>query len=135
MIYLYVIGMSKPGELHFFHTFWIKDCAVAEVDMEELGAPFSVEGGPYPLPVVYQRVSLFEANTQEEQYAVDTCRFEARSKPRLSLQMFWNICSLQNGWLATLLWTNTEGWGITSQGKFHLLQKGDKVLFHEPAPS
>jgi hypothetical protein len=132
MIYLYVIGMSKPGELSFFHTFWIKGCVAVEVEREEMGAPLSIDGGPHPLPVIYQRVSLFDSMAREEQYEVDTCRFEAKSKPKLSLQMFWNLYSLKTRKLATLLWTNAEGWGFTSQGKFHLLAKGDQVLFHAP---
>ena len=58
MIYLYVIGMRQPGEGPWFHTFWVKDCVVAEVDMEEYGAPTLVTCETMELPGVYPAVSI-----------------------------------------------------------------------------
>ena len=130
MIYRYEIRLSRPGALAYSHSFSIKDCAVAYVEPEDLGAPSSVEGGPLLLPVVYPRLTLHGAK-REERYEVSACRFEARSWPQLTLQMFWGLYSLEERKPATLVWTNTEGWGLTSQGRFRALSVGERVLFHE----
>jgi hypothetical protein len=58
MIYLYVVGMTRPGNRRGFHTFWIKYCAAMDVEMEELGPPSHVEGGPFELPVVFKGFTL-----------------------------------------------------------------------------
>lgn len=59
MIHLYVIQAGWRGEpAGFFHTTWLKDCVVAHVEMEETGAPSTVEIAPTVLPLVYRAVVL-----------------------------------------------------------------------------
>jgi hypothetical protein len=59
MIYLYVIQAGARGDhRHFFHSFWTKDCAVADVEMEEHGPPREVRCGPIELPLLYRRVTV-----------------------------------------------------------------------------
>src|SRR5688500_5425365 len=53
MIYLWVVGRRPDG---FFHSYWTKDCAVAEVDMEEHGAPSSVRLPHLVLPALFDGV-------------------------------------------------------------------------------
>jgi hypothetical protein len=131
MIYLYVVGFSQPGKLTYFHTFWIKDCAAAYVEMEELGAPESVEG-IFSVPVVYKRVALLDTNGGEKEFVIDTCRFEATKSPLQSLQMVWNLYSLKDGKLAMLSWNNKEGWSFERKGKRNILESGERVLFRSP---
>lgn len=59
MIYVYVIQAGgAAGHGHFFHTLWLKDCAVAEVDVEDRGPPARVSAPPFALPVIYPTVTI-----------------------------------------------------------------------------
>ena len=59
MIHLYVIQAGARGTPNvFFHTTWIKDCVVAEIEMEDTGAPSTVETPPMDLPLLYDAVVL-----------------------------------------------------------------------------
>jgi hypothetical protein len=128
MIYLYVVGFPLDEPLKYFHTFWIKDCAVAEVEMEELGAPEFVSCHLRPLPVVYKHLSLTDAQENTRKFVVDSCAFEARAEP-LFLQMRWALYSLSDGKLAALLWNNKDGFLLERNGKTRKLLEGERFIF------
>jgi hypothetical protein len=101
MIYLYVVqagGRQRPT--HFFHTFWLKDCAVAEVDMEDRGPPTVVRLEPCALPLNYAQVTL-GAKT----FTVRAQRFSAPSAAELRMDF-----ELEGG--AQLRWTRAEAWSF-----------------------
>jgi hypothetical protein len=81
MIYLWVVGRRPDG---FFHSYWTKDCAVAEVDMEEHGPPARVLLAPLALPALYAGVTIegrqrpIEGVTFEADIGGTTKRLEAR---------------------------------------------------------
>ena len=108
MIYLYVVQMSRPGDQHFFQNFWIKDCAVVEVDMEELGAPHRVVGGPMDLPRLFQavRIGLRDPGFAFADFLIEASVFEARSdEAGVLLEICWNLEQGQS-----LRWSNREQW-------------------------
>ncbi|MCR9145039.1 MAG: hypothetical protein NXI24_22565 [bacterium] len=146
MIYVYVVGLAPPGHRRWFHTFWIKDCAVAEVDQEELGAPTSVATGPLSLPLLHTRVGIKAAAFAKEisprptrsshstPYLSDrlvSCEFSASPSPNPSE---WNETLITIEWkLASggmLAWNNREFWSYTSPVKTrYALEDGDRIRF------
>lgn len=124
MIYLYVIGVAQPGPLEYFHTFWIKDCAAVEIDMEELGAPDTVSGGPFALPIIYP-IFVLRTPEREETFVVERYAFEARtsSDKKVFLQMHWGLDG------ADLYWNNLVGWHLKRGNQEQILQAGDRVSF------
>ena len=62
MTYLYVIQAGgRKANAHFSHTLWIRDCAVAEVEMEDQGAPSHVTIPRISLPLNYTEVTIVDA--------------------------------------------------------------------------
>lgn len=99
MIYLYVVQAGgKRDPTHFFHTFWLKDCAVAEVDMEDRGPPAVVRLAPCTLPLNYTQVTLGERT-----FTIRAQRFAAPSAAELSMEF-----ELEGG--AQLRWTRRDAW-------------------------
>jgi hypothetical protein len=125
-IFLLVIGMAQPHGLGRFQTFWIKDCAVVEVDMEEYGEQSVVEGGPFELPVVFGGVTLLRGERETARFAVSGCSFEAKTtqpdKPLLT--MHWRLA---NDGLLT--WNSVAGWSITTAGSTRVLEAEEYVTF------
>jgi hypothetical protein len=110
MIYLYVIqagGIADPR--HFFHTFWLKDCAVAEVDMEDRGPPRRVQCPPLVVPSLYQTVTLDgrELAIERQTFAAD---FTSGEDERATMTF-----ALAGD--ATLEWDRREGWRLAGPGE------------------
>ena len=149
MIYLYVIGIDQPGRGRSFHSFWMKDCAVAYVDQDEFGPPEFVAGGPLELPVIFNCVRIIDANAttaidaqsatskqnaQNAQssaitYTIDHCEFTAtnvlnQSQP--NLEMRWQLTGDD-----TLCWNNRAGWSLATRENQRSLVAGERVLFSD----
>lgn len=113
MIHLYVIQAGWRGEpAGFFHTTWLKDCVVAHVEMEETGAPSTVEIAPTVLPLVYQAVVL-----GAQRYRLVRQVFEAHGA---ELEMRFE---LEGG--SVLSWTHTRRWELDGQVLGHWPRFGD----------
>jgi hypothetical protein len=98
MIHLYVVQAgSRARPAGFFHTTWLKDCAVAEVEEEDTGAPTSVECEALALPLCHSRVAIADRS-----HAILTQTFHA-SAGELSMTF-----ALEGG--AQLVWTRTRRW-------------------------
>jgi hypothetical protein len=109
MIYLYVIQAGGLRDhRHFFHTFWLKDCAVAEVEMEDRGPPKRVACNPTVLPLLYGRVAVGD---REHAIAKQTfvADFTAGGEER-SVMTF----ELEGG--GRLEWDRVTGWQVASDG-------------------
>ena len=137
-IYLYVVGMGQPDGLGRFTSFWLKDCAVVDVEMEEFGEQDLVVSvrrddqvkAPIEVPVNFAAVTLWRGDQQTARYAVTGCAFEAMTdlpaKPVLTMR--WRL-----GDDGLLTWTSTSGWSISVGGTERLLVAGEYVTFVEPA--
>ena len=105
MIYLYVIqagGRAKPN--HFFHTFWLKDCAVAHVDMEDRGPPRHVRLARTALPLNFTSVRLAGVgNGANGLFTVRAQHFTAEGNEHLTMEF-----TLDSD--ARLVWTRAGGW-------------------------
>jgi hypothetical protein len=105
MIYLYVVQAGgKRDPSHFFHTFWLKDCAVAEVDMEDRGPPSVVRLAPCALPLNYTQVTLGERT-----FAIRAQRFSAPSAAELCME-------LDLAGDAQLRWRRADAWTLVDGG-------------------
>jgi hypothetical protein len=123
MIYLYVIGMRQPGEGPWFHTFWVKDCVVADVEMEEYGPPTLVACEPMDLPCVYATVSIAgAAPSRIERTTFHATADEAR--PTLLLRF-----ALEGE--RALTWSSTHGWSVQEGERNRVLCAGDRVVFKD----
>ena len=134
MIYLYVIGLRQPGQTPWFHTFWIKDCAVAEVEMEELGAPRAVECADLVLPPIYRRV-VVASPSGERSFAVVGATFCATWPGALALSFGLatdgNAGHDCNG---ALCWRSDAGWWLYEEGgEPRQLALGERITFHDEA--
>ncbi|MCB1175512.1 MAG: hypothetical protein KDK39_18190 [Leptospiraceae bacterium] len=125
MIYLYVVQMSRPADRHFYHSFWVKDCAVAEVEMEEFGPPDQVIGGPLELPLVYTRLQIL-TGARAVDYEIQRITFDARlESEQLRLTAVWYLDGH-----ARLLWQNQQGWWLESDTADTLcLPMGSQLYF------
>ncbi len=113
MIYLYVVqagSVEKPG--HFFHTFWTKDCAVAEVEMEDHGAPGRVEGS-FEVPVLFP---LLQIDGGRSRYRVESARFRATpSDQAQGLELVFQLSG--EGGPARLVWEREGGYRLEREGR------------------
>lgn len=122
-IYLFVVGMAQPDGLGRFMTFWVKDCAVVEVDMEEYGAPQRVAAPPFDVPVVFSGVTLWRGDVETARFAVTGCSFEARTEQTPLLTMRWRLSD------GTLTWTSADGWSLSTSAGQRVLEAGEYVTF------
>jgi hypothetical protein len=124
MIYLYVIqagGRRSHG--HFYHTFWLKDCAGAWIDMEEYGPPSSVRIEPCSLPVLYPTVTVRKPGAEDRVFTVVAQQFDAESEERLRMQF-----TLEGA--ARLTWTRVDGWVIEDGiSPSRSLDESEQLLF------
>lgn len=103
MIHLYVIQAGfRADPAGFFHTTWLKDCAVAHVEMEETGAPSTVELDPTELPLVYRTVVV-----AAQRHRLVRQVFRAHGG---DLEMRFE---LEGG--AVLLWSRARRWELDGQ--------------------
>lgn len=107
MIHLYVVQAGATGRpQHFFHTFWLKDCAVAEVEMEEYGPPARVTAPPCALPPLFAAVEVeIEGGDAPRHLAIAAARFEAPDADRLELRF-----ALGGG--GALRWSRRQAWEL-----------------------
>lgn len=112
MIYLYVIQAGGRGDpAHFFHTFWLKDCAVAHVEMEDRGPPKHVRLARSSLPLNYREVRLTGAtNGAARSYGIVEQHFTAESADQLTMEFL-----LDGG--ARLTWTRAGHWAFAEHGE------------------
>lgn len=112
MIYLYVVqagSVAQPG--HFFHTFWTKDCAVAEVEMEDHGAPSRVQG-EFEVPVLFPLVQIDGGRSR---YRVEGARFRATlSEQGQALELVFQLSG--EGGTARLVWERGNGYRLERDG-------------------
>src|SRR5687767_3872650 len=109
VIYLYVIqNGSLDDHRHFFHTFWLKDAAAFEVEMEDRGPPRRVSCDPIALPLLYHRVTAGDRDFAivKQSFATD---FTAGQDER-SVMTF----ELEGG--SRLEWDRREGWRLAVDG-------------------
>lgn len=130
MIHVYVIQAGATLSLGWFaHTFWTKDCAVAEIEPEEHGPPARVEAD-VELPVVFRTL---EIGGGAERYAVEGARFRAAIEGGdqvLELELRLRH-ELQR---ARLRWSRAGGYAIEADGATaRRLGPGDRVVFSDPA--
>jgi hypothetical protein len=118
MIYLYVIGITRAGAGPWFHTFWTKDCAVAEVEMVEHGPPDEVRCERFVLPRLHDTLVL-EGPNGARKFRIGVSTFDARvdrQTTRLEVRF-----ELEDG---ELVW-NTDGWRLGGRP----LGAGERVTF------
>ena len=130
MIHLYVIQAGGASAVdHFSHSFWIKDCAVAHVDQENLGPPASVDAVPIALPLLYDSVTLLGAEA-EERFDVHAQSFRARHAggSEQELEMRFAV-TRADGEPATLIWTRRDAWVLHQGGRARPLQQGQWLRF------
>lgn len=128
-IFLFVVGMAQPHGLGRFQTFWIKDCAVVDVDMEEYGEQSFVEGGPFEVPVVFAGVTLWRGEQQTARFTITGCAFEAVTKEpnKPLLTMRWRLTD--DG---ALVWTSASGWSLQTAGTVRVLDAAEYITFVDP---
>jgi hypothetical protein len=125
-IYLLVVGMAQPDGRGRFTKFWVKDCAVVEIEMEEYDAPSLVEGGPFEVPVNFAGVTLWRGETETARFGVTGCAFEAKTTmpdPPV-LTMRWRLSDEGLLW-----WTSDGGWSILTRNGTRVLEAGEYVTF------
>ena len=138
MIYLYVIqagGRDDPG--HFFHTFWQKDCAVAEVEMEEWGPPSEVCALSTPLPLVYEALELRSGageHVTSRRLAIVSQRFRARHAKNDGDELAMDFeLSEADGAQSRLSWSKSEAWQVELRGgPRRKLARHERLLFGAP---
>ena len=116
MIYLYVIQAAATAQpVWFFHTFWTKDCAVAEVEMEEHGAPSEVRADAMELPRLYGLVTI-----TGELFQIVKQTFSAAPEQRMEIE-------LDRG---RLVWTRSTSWSlVVGDAPPRALGAGDSLRF------
>jgi hypothetical protein len=131
MIHLYVIQAGGASDVaHFAHTFWLKDCAVAHVDMEDLGPPKAVQAAAVALPLVYDSVLLSSAQ-EERVFAVHAQTFHARlaADGEQELEMIFDL-HRGDARAGRLRWSRRRAWEIERQdGSARVLEQGEWVRF------
>ncbi|MGZ6096037.1 MAG: hypothetical protein ACXWUG_28610 [Polyangiales bacterium] len=121
MIHLYVIQAGSRGTPGwFFHTTWIKDCAVAEVEMEDTGAPALVEVEKLDLPLCYDVVELADAR-----HSIVTQTFRASGT---ELEMTFELASGSR-----LVWTRERRWELVSAQRSRSLEATEWPQFSTTA--
>jgi hypothetical protein len=128
MIHLYVVGMAHPGAPHGFHSFWIKDCAVAHVDPEEVGPPAHVVATALDFPSVYGTVTV-----GDETFTVDRLIFDARPSAAQTPdhEVAWTLRDT-NGVAATLRYASRGGWSLARADTRRALAAAETVRFGDP---
>ena len=130
-ICLFVVGMAQPDGLGRFSTFWLKGIVAVDVEMEEYGEPWSVDGGPFELPVVFSHVTLWRGEQETARFAVKGCSFEARKEQPggQRLTMRWRLSDD-----AVLVWTSTlaSGWSLLTKEGERVLEAVERVTFVDP---
>jgi hypothetical protein len=103
MIYLYVVQAGANGLWeHFADHFWTKDCAVAEVEMEDHGPAWSVVGD-VDVPLNYATVTVGGVTSE-----ILSQRFTAFGQ-ELRMEI-----ALSDG---RLVWTRADAWSIQRFGE------------------
>jgi hypothetical protein len=130
MIYLYVIGLRQPGQSPWFHTFWIKDCAVAAVGEEELGAPSKVECAERELPLLYTHLVLEDRVSAIRTHRVGSIDFRAwQEGGEQALELRFTLIDDQGGSSGELTWRNGAGWTLAEGESRRALRAGERVTF------
>jgi hypothetical protein len=102
-IHLYVIQAGWRGDHRgFFHTTWLKDCAVMEVEMEDTGAPSRVESDVIFLPLLYSSVAI-----EDRRYEILTQAFRASDG---AIAMTFSFAG------GALRWTRERRWELALEG-------------------
>lgn len=136
MIHLYVIQAASVGRpRHFYHTFWLKDCAVAYVDEEDRGPPGRVESPPLDLPLLYKTVTLRSSLAAAERtFTLVAQTFEARYEAGREehLSMEFTLLDPNTG-EARLVWTRADGFCLYEPHAHpRPLGADDRLLFNPP---
>jgi hypothetical protein len=133
-IYLYVVGtdsVTKPGEPRWFHTFWIKDCAVVEVDMEERGPPSLVEAD-VELPVLYRGCTITPPGGKGMNFEISSGHIMATPGKGQELLVSFAMRD-PTGAEWTLSWGNGCGWCLRGEGGDPPeMVEGTRVEFDRP---
>ncbi len=136
MIYLYVIQAGGASDLkHFAHNFWLKDCAVAYVEMEERGPPASVHAGTMTLPRVYGSVELSgPPPLGERSFSIESQEFRAREAPSGEQELEMTFVLGDGGRPAgALRWTRRDAWTIDlGGGARRALGPDERIRFGRP---
>ena len=120
LIHLYVIqagGQAAARRGAFFHTFWLRDCAVYEVEPEEYGPPKEVHCGPLELPLVYSTVAIGDRT-----FELLSLRFAAPSAQELKMTF-----ELSGG--CRLWWTRARAWELEEAGTRRPLAATERLAF------
>lgn len=133
MVYVYVVGMARPHDPRGFHSFWLKDCAVSHVDMEEWGPPAHVQADSIALPPVFKKVAVGPASKAE---VFDVERIELASRPAEAnapdLDIRWELRGA-NGREAQLRYMSANGaWTLTGGPECRPLGPQDRIVFSGP---
>ncbi len=127
MIYLYVIQAGSTARLDLFqHSFWTKDCAVAEVEQEEHGPPTQVIAASMALPVLYGSV---EVGAPARRFRIASLAFEAApEQPQL---MTFALEGTEGP--AELRWRRGDGWSLRLTGEpVQVLGAREHLRFLDP---
>jgi hypothetical protein len=116
MIHLYVIQAgARADPTWFFHTTWIKDCAVMEVEQEDTGAPSSVDSEVIFLPRLHGSVEV-----GPRRYDILTQTFRASGE---SLEMNFAFAG------GALRWTRANRWELVEGGSKRPLEASEWPQF------
>lgn len=132
MIYRYVLCAMQPGDPRWFHTFWTKDCAVAEVDEEEHGPPDRVQAVGVKLPLLYETFRLTSPDAPPRDFRVRSLTFDAdfeRGSGPLGVRF---ELADANDAPAALSWSVADRWQLTEGGARRALEAPERVTFVEP---
>jgi len=128
MIYLYVVQAgSNQNPDHFFHTFWTKDCAVAEVDMEDHGPPSRVSGA-FTLPVVFPSLEVGGPGGVIDRYAVTGLAFRAEPGAQ-GQELELSFALTGEGGAGRLVWSRPGGYRLETAGVRRPLGAGARFAF------
>jgi hypothetical protein len=132
-IYLYVIVLRPPESPLQFHTFWRKDCAVVEVEQEELGAPSRVEAHNLELPVVFRQCVLHLHDRPTRTFEVRHVRFSATCRPALALWFSFSLGEPEAQAAIEFVWESSLGWYLRQDDRVVRLEERDRFVFQSPA--
>ncbi|MFV8756286.1 hypothetical protein ACNOYE_37545 [Nannocystaceae bacterium ST9] len=133
MIFAYVVGMARPHDPRAFHALWLKDCAVAEIDVEERGPIAGVVVEAIELPVVFRRVDLL-GPVARSSFVVERIDFVARPVDRGAqpdLEVGWRLRD-DAGERASLVYASAGGWAIGRGHDARRLADDERIRFAAP---